>query len=88
MQMPLNTTYDYIMMTTRPKKMTNLWKIKLSILDFKGVELRSEEISVCHPLKGIKKVKDFVVRVVTRKTKTRVLKKVKVDRALKDTNGL
>ena len=58
----------------------------ITFLNSKGIDLKNEEISACHPLRGKKKVKDIVIRVVNRKTKDRVLKKVKKDRVLKDTN--
>ena len=58
----------------------------VTFLSTKGVHIKSDEISACHPLKGKKKVNDIVVRVVNRKTKARILKNVKKDRALQGTN--
>ena len=47
----------------------------------KDIPLKSEDISVCHPI-GKKEIKDIVVRMVNRKSVEMVLKKVKKEKCL------
>ena len=63
--------------------------LELQVIDFcnsKGINLKEEEISACHQLRSKKQTKDIVIRVVNRKTKSRIMKQVKTNKALKNTN--
>ena len=67
----------------------DLESIEKQVIDFfekQGLSISESEISACHPLGGKKPIKDIVLRFVSRKSKSKILTKVKKDGILKATN--
>ena len=63
--------------------------LEIQVIDYlnsKGINLKEEEISACHQLRSKKQIKDIVIRVVNRKSKSRIMKQVKKHKSLKNTN--